>query len=195
MGELSILVWNCDGLNIPHKRSSVLTLLRQKKINLALLQETHLLSKDSARIANRYYHTIASSTASTKSKGVAIVCRCNLKIKVLDLWADDAGRIVIAKVELYGKKVALISIYAPNTFDNCFCDTLTQKMLDLTDFSFIVGADMNAVLDAKLDRSSSTASREQELATDALHSWARSLGLVDMAVSQSLIKRLYFLLI
>lgn len=110
MCELSILVWNCDGLNVPHKRSSALTLLRQKKINLALLQETHLLSKDSGHIANRYYHTIASSTASTKSKGVGIVCRRNLKIKVLDLWADDAGIIVIAKVELYGKKVALISL-------------------------------------------------------------------------------------
>lgn len=180
MGELSILVWNCDGLNAPHKRKSVLTLLRQKKINLALLQETHLLNKDSGRIANKYYHTIASSTASTKTKGVSIVCRRNLKIKVLDLWTDDAGRIAIAKVELYDIKIALISIYAPNTFDNCFYDTLTQRMLDLTDYSFIIGADMNAVWDVNIDRSNSTASRDQELATAALHSWAKSLGLVDV---------------
>ncbi len=180
MGDLSILVWNCDGLNAPHKRSSVLSLFRQKKIDLALLQETNLLSKDSSRIANTFYHTIASSTASTKTKGVAIVCRRNLKIKVQDFWVDDAGRIVIAKVELYGKKVALISIYAPNTFNNCLYDILTKRMLDLTDYSFIVGADMNAVWDIIFDRSSSTASREQELATAALHSWAKSLGLIDI---------------
>lgn len=93
-------------------------------------------------------------------------------------------------------KRLLLYLYAPNTFDNCFYDTLTQRMLDLTDYSFIVGANMNTVLDANLDRSSSTASREQELATAALHSWASSLGLVDIwSVSQSLIKRLYFLLI
>lgn len=91
MGELSILVWNCDGLNIPHKRTSVLTLLKRRRIDIALLQETHLLKKDSARMANRFYHTIAASSADSKSRGVAIVCKCNLKIKVLDTWAHNNG--------------------------------------------------------------------------------------------------------
>lgn len=68
-------------------------------------------------------------------------------------------------------------------------------MLDLTDHSFI-GADMNAVLDINLDQSSSTAFREQELATAALR-YIRYIYIYVryMAVSQSLIKRLYFLLI
>jgi len=99
---------------------------------------------------------------------------------VLNLWADDAGTIAIAKVELYHKKIVLISIYAPNIFDNCFYDTLTQRMLDLTDYSFIIGADMNAVWDVNIDRSNSTVSRDQELSTAALQSWAKSLGLVDL---------------
>lgn len=107
MGELSILVWNCDGLNTPHKRTSVLGLMRRRKIDLAFLQETHLLRRDSSRMANRFYHTIASFSAESKSKGVAIVCRRSLKMKTLDVWADAAGRIVIAKVELYGRKVAI----------------------------------------------------------------------------------------
>lgn len=106
MGDLSILVWYCDGLNAPHKRASVLTMLHRRKINLAFLQETHLLSKDSGRIANKFYHTIASSSASSKTKGVAIVSRRNLNVKVLDMWADTAGRITIARVEVYGRKVA-----------------------------------------------------------------------------------------
>lgn len=123
MGDLSVLVWNCDGLNIPHKRTSVLPFLHRWKIDLALLQETHLISKDSGHMANRFYHTIASSSAESKSKGVAIVCKRNLKIKVLDVWADTTGRMTIAKVELYGRKVAVISAYAPNIFDKTFFDT------------------------------------------------------------------------
>ena len=179
MGDLSILVWNCDGLNAPHKRASVLTMLHRRKIHLAFLQETHLLSKDSGRIANKFYHTIASSSANSKTKGVAIVSRRNLNVKVLDMWADTAGRITIARVEVYGRKVALISAYAPKTFDKDFYDTLTQKMLELTEYAIMVGADMNAVWDSN-EWSSLTASRDQESATAALQSWAGSLGLVDM---------------
>jgi len=87
MGDLSILVWNCDGLNIPH------TLLKRRRIDIALLQETHLLKKDSVSMANKFYHTIASSSTVSKSRGVAIVCRQNLKIKVLDTWADNNASI------------------------------------------------------------------------------------------------------
>ena len=145
MGDLSVLVWSCDGLNTPHKRASVLTLLHWRNIDLALLQETHLLSRDSGRIANRTYHTIVSSSAESKGKGVAIVCKGNLKMKVLDVWADTTGRIAVAKVELYGRKVAVISAYDPNKFDKTFYDTLTQKMLELPEYSLIVGADINVV--------------------------------------------------
>lgn len=116
MGDLSILVWNCDGLNVPHERTSVLALMRRRKIELALLQE----SQDSSHMANRLYHTIASSSADSKNKGV---CKRNLKIKVLDIWADTAGRITIAKVELYGRMLPLITAYAPNKFDKNFYDT------------------------------------------------------------------------
>lgn len=73
----------------------------------------------------------------------------------------------------------LISAYAPNTFDKDFYDTLTQKMLELTEYAIMVGADMNAVWDSN-ERSSLTASRDQESATAALQSWAGSLGLVDI---------------
>lgn len=75
MGDLSILVWNCNEFNTPHKSTSVLTLLCHCKIDMALLQETHLLRKDSARMANRLHHTIASSSVDSKNKGVAIVCK------------------------------------------------------------------------------------------------------------------------
>ncbi len=179
MSDLSILVWNCDGLNTPHKRTSVLTFMHRRKIDLALLQETHLLSRDSSRMANRFYHTIASSSAESKSKGVAIVCKHNLKMKVLNVWADTAGRIAVAKVELYGRRIAIISAYAPNKFDKIFYDTLTQKMLELSEYSLIVGADMNAVWHTD-DRSSLTASKDQQLATAALQSWVKSLGLIDV---------------
>lgn len=53
-------------------------------------------------------------------------------------------------------------------------------MLQLTDYSFIVGAAFNAVWDPALDRTHATYSGEQSLATDALRCWAINLGLTDI---------------
>lgn len=66
MTNLNTLVWNTGGLNAPHKRTSVLGLLRRKKVDIALLSETHLLKADVRRLADKFYHVIASSSASTK---------------------------------------------------------------------------------------------------------------------------------
>lgn len=179
MGELSFLVWNCGGLNAPHKRASTLTLLKNKRVDIALLQETHLLKADAGCLANRFYYTVAFSAATTKTKGVAIVARRSLPLKVLSSWADDAGRIVITRAEFGSRKIAIISAYAPNVFDGAFYDTLTVKMLELTEYSFIVGVDFNAVWDPAVDRSNAASSGEQSQATNALKSWASTLGLMD----------------
>ena len=85
MANLNILVSNTGGLNAPHKRTSVLGLLRRKKVDLALLSETHLLKTDAGRLADKFYHVIASSSASTTIRGVIVVAKRNLNIKVLDV--------------------------------------------------------------------------------------------------------------
>lgn len=173
-------MWNCGGLNAPHKRASTLGLLKRKNIDIALLQETHLLKADAGRLANRFFHTVAFSSADTKTKGVAIVARRSLQMRIIISWADDMGRLVIAKIEFNSRKIALISAYAPNDFDSKFYNSITSKMLELTEYSFIVGADFNAVWDPVLDKSSATSSGGQVMATSALKSWASNLGLVDM---------------
>lgn len=66
-------------------------------------------------------------------------------MKTLDVWADAAERTVAANVELYGRKVAIVSADAPNKHDEEFRDILRQSMSELSPHSFIVGADMNAV--------------------------------------------------
>lgn len=50
----------------------------------------------------------------------------------------------------------------------------------LQTFYFIVGEDFNAVWDPNIDRSNSKATGEQVEATNALKSWASSLGLIDI---------------
>ena len=75
MDNTNILSWNTGGLNIPHKRISTLDFLQRKNIDIALLQEVHLLSKDINSLSNKYYTVIASSLAVSKTKGVAIMVK------------------------------------------------------------------------------------------------------------------------
>ena len=126
MPELNILSWNASGFNSPHKRISTLGLLYRMRINVALVQETHLLAADIRRLADKHYHVIASSTSGSKTKAVAIVARCSFRIKIQDTWFDAEGRLTIVKTEINNRKIAFISVYAPNCFDSFFTTVKKQ---------------------------------------------------------------------
>lgn len=152
--KLNILTLNVRGLNNPVKRVAILDFLRKQRVNVAFLQETHLVKKDINRISNRYYRVIASSSAVNKSKGVAILCQRNLRFRLLDSWADNKGRVSVSKVQIEKRDIAFVSIYAPNIFEKTFYAQITKTLLELSDFKLIIGADFNAVIDCSLDRSS-----------------------------------------
>lgn len=180
MTALKFISVNARGLNISHKRTTVLEFLRKKNIDFALIQESHLLSKDAGRLANKLYHPIATSSAVTKCKGVMVLCKRKLKFDLIDSWSDDAGRIAIAKIRMDGKNIALISAYAPNVFDVAFYHLLTKTLLDLTGFQLVLGADFNAVWDNSMDKTGGIESRDQRLASEALRQWAYDTGMVDI---------------
>lgn len=180
MTALNFISVNARGLNIPHKRTTVLEFLRKKNIDFAMIQESHLLRKDVGRLANKFYHSIATSSAATKCKGVAVLCKRKLKFDLIDTWADDAGRIAIAKIRMDGKNIALISAYAPNAFDVTFFELLTKSLLDLTGFHLVLGADFNAVWDSSMDRTGVFETRDQRLSSEALRQWATDTGMVDI---------------
>lgn len=49
MGDLTFLVWKCSGLNAPHKQASPLNFLKKKRnVDIALLQEMHVLQTDTS---------------------------------------------------------------------------------------------------------------------------------------------------
>uniref|UniRef100_A0A8C5HVK4 exodeoxyribonuclease III n=1 Tax=Gouania willdenowi TaxID=441366 RepID=A0A8C5HVK4_GOUWI len=152
--QLRMLSLNVGGLNGPIKRSAILSYLLSEKIQIALLQETLLVKRDINRLANTFFKVIAFSSASNKSKGVAILAHRNLQFKQLGSWFDDKGRIVVFKLNIGRTNLALISLYAPNIFEKEFYDQITKTILELSSFKLIVGADFNAVMDPAVDRSS-----------------------------------------
>ena len=90
------------------------------------------------------------------------------------------GGITIAKIECSNRKIALMSVYAPNQFDADFYRVLTDVMLQLADYTFIVGSDFNAVWDPAVDRSGASETSDQRQSLAVPQSWARNTGLIDM---------------
>ena len=180
MTEFNFLSFNVRGVNVPHKRTSILGVLRSKSIDFAFIQESHLLKQDANRLANKHYRVLAFSAATSRTKGVAILARRRIRLDFLGDWSDNDGRIVIAKIRLEGKMLALVSVYAPNVLDKEFYKLLTKTLLDLTEFKIIVGSDFNAAWNHDLDRSTAAESREQALTSTELRAWAGSTGMVDI---------------
>lgn len=179
MTNLNILSWNVNGLNGPHKRACCLELLKRRKIDLALIQETHLKKEDVHRCNNKFYKVISASSATDKTKGVMILLRRNLRMDIIEHDNDTDGRIAHVKALVGNRKVAFLSVYAPSTYDPAFFSMLTNYLLNMAGYEIVLGSDMNAVMSHEEDRSGESESHLQAACTDKLRSCISALSLVD----------------
>uniref|UniRef100_A0A674BEJ3 Endonuclease/exonuclease/phosphatase domain-containing protein n=1 Tax=Salmo trutta TaxID=8032 RepID=A0A674BEJ3_SALTR len=125
-GCLSILCLNVRGLNAKIKRTQCLDLMRCKNIDIAFIQESHLRVGDIPHLQDKVYKVAASTSGASKSKGAQGYFR---------------------------SLIAFVSIYAPAVFEDSFFPGLTKELLSLSEDELVIGADMNAVFDLNLDRS------------------------------------------
>ena len=112
MVKLSVLSWNVQGINDAKKRCSCLSTLKRKTVDVALLQETHILQQDICKLENGDFKVAAHSSANNRTKGVVILIRSNLKVNVIKQGKDPEGRIAYVKIAI-NNKIAFISVNAP----------------------------------------------------------------------------------
>lgn len=115
MGSHTILTLNVKGLNSPPKRVSILDFLRRHKIDIALLQESHLKPTDVTRMQNKHYKTIVASGDSSHTKGVLILMRRQIALQIERTGTDNSGtfREAYCCTTIQGQRVAFVTIYAP----------------------------------------------------------------------------------
>lgn len=75
---MKIVSWNVKGLRTPAKRLKILRHLKRLKMDIALLQETHLKSPDFQRMKKLWVGTVLGSDASNRRAGVLILIHKNL---------------------------------------------------------------------------------------------------------------------
>lgn len=87
-----IISWNISGCNHVIKRKKILIYLKQNKSDIAMLQETHLSAEESEILKWGWIGQVYSSTFNTRSRGVTILIREGLDIKVHKTYNDKEGR-------------------------------------------------------------------------------------------------------
>ena len=180
MARVSFCALNARGLNSPVKRTSLLDVLANLNIDIALISETRLARGNIPRLEDKRYRLLSNSSAVNSTKGVLILVRKNLEITILESGGDLEGRMTFVKTILCRRKIAFVAVYAPTPFESDFFPHLTEMLLDLQDFEFVIGGDFNAAYLNSADRTSSLESSEQILSSASLRNWAEQVAVIDL---------------
>jgi exonuclease III len=114
MGSLKIFCYNCRGLNDSIKRRDVLNLFQTKEADILCLQETHFIKDIEKKIYSEWNGLCYFSHGKSNAKGVAILFRKNLNIKINSVKTDDNGCYIILQVLFDSSTFILVNVYAPN---------------------------------------------------------------------------------
>lgn len=154
MPSVSITSFNVRGLQTSEKRSSILTELWRSRTQIAFLQETHFKVDKVPKFSNvRFPTAYHAPSLDSKSKGVSIIIGRNVEWTYVDRFADSEGRILMVKGEIGGRRVTLVTVYAPNVGQMGFLVSFWSQLMQFAEGIWIIGGDFNFVQEPSVDSS------------------------------------------
>uniref|UniRef100_A0A3P9DFP2 Reverse transcriptase domain-containing protein n=1 Tax=Maylandia zebra TaxID=106582 RepID=A0A3P9DFP2_9CICH len=163
----------------PRHIIKILTYLKQKKTDIALIQETHLDEVESLKLKRDWVAQVYFSAFSARKRGVVILIRRNLDFQVFKHYTDQEGRWVVLDACLQGRKMTLVNIYAPNSPQPQFFHEVCNMVRTIGNTHIVIGGDFNRVRDVLLDKSSCTG-LSKDPTNAAVDVMSEELSLVDI---------------
>lgn len=154
MASLKIGTLNVGGIHSPIKRKKILLYLKKMQIDIAYLQETHLLAPEAEKLGTLGWKLLASAPFSTKARGVVTLIRNSCDFTVHSTKIDPQGRYVLVDVTVDHIRLILGNIYAPNVYSKEYFLQVIAELYQFGDMPMILAGDFNIVASPKLDRSS-----------------------------------------
>lgn len=157
------------------KRASVFQYLKESKLHIIFLQETHLDGSREKTLCKLWIERALHSTYSTFARGVSILISRAVCCTIHQVISDPGwGRYVPVVLDVYHSQLLLVNVYKPPPFQaQLLYDILTRLAQFLHLPVFLMG-DFNAVLDAVLDSSNPNKGSSADL-----NSWASMAGLAE----------------
>ena len=153
MGDnLQILSLNCRGLGNKQKRLDIFKKLKDDRIDIALLQDTHWDSELLTQVKEEWDFTLISTSFTTRSRGTAILFRNTFEFNLGMNFKDINGNYCFTEIHLPNNFSFVIgSIYAPNQDDPEFIKILSDTLDRFENPNIILGGDWNSTRNFALD--------------------------------------------
>ena len=160
MGEyhLKTLSLNVRGMRKKIKRLSIFEYIKGKNVDISFLQESHCTESDEDEWKDEWGGDIIYSNGTNNSRGVLILFKRGLDIKLEKSCKDDDGRLIYLHVIYQNTSFHLFNIYAPvleyskKHFYLRLKSTMS-RLLNLEETTnIILGGDLNLIFDPSMDR-------------------------------------------
>lgn len=151
MSLVKIISYNVQGLRDQKKRRKIFWHLHFHEADIVLLQETHSDKKSEKIWKSEWGGRMYFSHGDTNARGVAILLKRKINLKVIKMTRDEAGRFLAMVVECEDKQFIVTVLYAPNKDDPKFFEQVFMAMQSLEVDQKIIGGDFNTVLNKTND--------------------------------------------
>lgn len=149
---LNWLSLNVQGMNSPQKRVKIFKYLKQQKIDIACLQETHFSTTSCPKYFAAHYPQVFLANASTKHRGVLIAISKTVPFICSKQIADPNGRYLILQGTVQDNEVTIMSYYAPNTNPGPFLSHVCSLLRPHQRGTLLLAGDSNVTLNPSLDK-------------------------------------------
>lgn len=176
--KLKIETINVNGLGNPIKRSRVLTKLKRDKMQVILIQETHMSNEEHEKFKKLgYINSFYSSYKNSRRRGVISLISNTVNFELTEECSDKYGRYVIVKGRIDNTVVTLVNVYAPPEEDKTFFNLLFDK-ITTSEGTLICGGDWNTILNYTKDTTSTK--RYKNIKSKNLNILIKDAGLCDI---------------
>ena len=148
--------FNVKGLADEKKRKEVFNWLREKKMNVYMLQETHFTKENENIIEAEWGFKCIFSNCSSQSCGVALLFNNNFQFVIKNTVCDENGQYIICELELSNERIIVTNFYGLNTDNTLLLESFIDDIDNFNDKPLICGGDWNLVLDEKDKKGGST---------------------------------------
>ena len=142
---------NVWGLGDSPKRREIFTWLRDKQMNIYLIQETKCTADKEELWRNEWGFECVFNSFDRAAHGVLILFNNNFQYNILDIIKDNLGRYIIVHLKIGEEHIVLANIYGPNSDDPIFFQNLFADLENFSQYSFILAGDYNICL-SELDK-------------------------------------------
>ena len=150
--KLNIVMANVNGINNTDKRDQILLHLEKYKPDILCLVDTRIAEDQYTRIRNDHmlgcFYSISMREAA---RGVCILIKKSLPIKVHSIEKDDQGNMIKMCCMYDNNKFNLLCIYGPNTDSPDFYENIFNLISNNAGPNSIIIGDYNLTMDPDLD--------------------------------------------